>query len=217
MWSSLRFCRYWETLKWSDHELRSKISLMSQTMENNIILLVSTCLVLYPGHWLKMDQPLIYFASWEGDQVLHDEESNNYYTWQSSQLLSWAVPAKDKSPDICGAWESGSTIIIIEKSYSYLFQPHRLNTYITLLLPLTGSSRVKKLYGRLAPCKRTRWLRTGIFFLLPETSAFSWQHGVSLPSLKLSTCLWGMLVATLEWTPYHRGIKSVHVKIKLME
>jgi hypothetical protein len=31
--------------------------------------------ILYPAHWLQMDQPLIYFASWEGDQVLHDKES----------------------------------------------------------------------------------------------------------------------------------------------
>ena len=55
-------------------------------------------------------------------------------------------------------------------------------------VPLAESSIVTKLYGYLAPCKTTLCMRDGIFFLLSETLAFSWQHGVNFPSLKLSTC-----------------------------
>ena len=55
-----------------------------------------------------MDQPLIYSASWEGDQVLHDKESIGACRHDSLRVdfkLELYIPAKDKSPesDVCGA------------------------------------------------------------------------------------------------------------------
>ena len=78
-------------------------------------------------------------------------------------------------------------------------------------VPLAESFIVKKLCGDFAPCKTTLYFRVGIFFLLSETSAISWQHGVNLPSLNLSTCFlvtwagYGKLVTMLGGYGVHKN------------
>ena len=70
---------------------------------------------------------------------------------------------------------------------------------------VAGRSIVKILWGNFAPCIITWCFKLETFFVLPETSAFSWQHGVTLPSAKLSTCF---LVTYKSVIIYHHKLMS---------
>ena len=97
MWSSSIFWIYWETLKWSELRSETMKAWCHQPRTINI-LLISTHRVLYPGHWLKMDQLWmhqkqmvqmhpVYFSFWEGDlDDLYDRLKYYYQCWQMVSL-----------------------------------------------------------------------------------------------------------------------------------
>ena len=125
------------------------------------------------------------------------------------------IPASAKSPNFCAGWELGSEI-----KESSGWRVHAWSKIMDLCactlstsVPSAGRSIVKILWGYLAPCRVTWCFKVSSFFLLAETSAFSWQHGVNFPSPKLSTCFlvtwgcsqWGKLVTTLGGYGVHKN------------
>ena len=65
-----------------------------------------------------------------------------------------------------------------------------IDTLVGNFIPPAGRLITKISLGYFAPFRLTRCFSIGIFFFFLEVSnsAKNWQHGVNLPSLKLSTC-----------------------------
>ena len=75
-----------------------------------------------------------------------------------------------------------------ERTYSKIKYQKDCVVCQSVQLPPYGRFIRKKSLCCFDPFKAIRCVIDGIFFLLPETWANNWQHGVTLPSLKLSTC-----------------------------
>ena len=141
-----------------------------------------------------------------------------YYWYRSTVILHVitmryvvvCIPASAKSPNVCVGWELGS---VIKGKYACMKSMASYQHVHVAWVPSAGRSMVNTLWGYLAPFNITWWLKYGIFFLLPTTWAFSWQHGVNFPSLKLFTCFlvtwgcsqWGKLVAMLGGYGVHKN------------